>query len=66
MKVFYNDLLNDLDTLDRDFSILVTIAEGSTDWNSVPNSTLEIIKERIRMLNAVTADLYELLEKHPR
>lgn len=66
MKVNYNDLLSDFDSLDRFFSILVTIAEGSTKWESVPNSDLEIMRDKIKSINDISDELCLLLEKYPR
>lgn len=66
MKVFYNDLLDEFDRLDNSFSILVTIAEGATNWNAIPNAELEIIKERLKTISSLTDSLYEILEKSPK
>lgn len=65
MKVNYHDLLSELDSLDRFFSVLVTIAEGSTKWESVPNSEMEIMRDRIKSINDLSDDLCNLFEKYP-
>ena len=65
MKVFYGELLSELSSLDRAFSILTTIAEGSTKWESIPNSELEIIRDKIKLINGLSDELYEIFEKYP-
>lgn len=66
MKVHYNEILQDLDCSDRELSLLVTIAEGTIDWNSIPNSVLEIVNERSKRINFQIKELFDLLETYQK
>jgi hypothetical protein len=65
MKVNYNDLLHEFDSLNNEFSILTTLAEADVNWRAIPNSELEILKERLAAAKFLVEDLFNRLEKFP-
>jgi hypothetical protein len=63
MRTHPNELLSSMDSLEKEFSLLVTLAEADINWNSVPACETLIIKERLTEIGKLVSELFDRLEK---
>jgi hypothetical protein len=66
MKINKESLYHQFDTIDHELSLLTTIAEADVDWDSIPNSVLEVISSKVKSIGITLDKLYEILYKYPR
>jgi len=63
MKINHNDLYSDIRNTEDSIKNLATLAE-SIDRNKIPNSKLEILNERIELINSAIIDLFNIFNEY--
>lgn len=63
MKVNRNELLGMMRQAENSFVRLSVFSE-TVDFNKIPNSELEILKERVDLVNRAIIDLFDRLNKY--
>jgi hypothetical protein len=63
MKVNRNELLGMMRQVENSFVRLSVFSE-TVDFNKIPNSELEILKERVDLVNRAIIDLFDRLNKY--
>jgi hypothetical protein len=63
MKVNRNELLGMMRQAENSFVRLSVFSE-TVDFNKIPNSELEILKERVDLINKAIIDLFDRLNKY--
>lgn len=63
MKINHNDLYADIRSTEYSIKTLATLAE-SIDRNKIPNSKLEILNERIELIDKAIIDLFDIFNEY--
>lgn len=63
MKINHNDLYADIRNIEFSINTLATLSE-SIDRKKIPNSKLEIINERIKLINKAIIDLFDIINEY--
>jgi len=63
MKINHNDLYSDIRNTEDSIKNLATLAE-SIDRNKIPNSKLEILNEKIELINSAIIDLFNIFNEY--
>jgi hypothetical protein len=63
MKINHNDLYADIRSTEFSIKTLATLAE-SIDRNKIPNSKLEILNERIELIDKAIIDLFDIFNEY--
>lgn len=64
MKINHNNLVFKLSLFEETYKNFFTLAGFNVDWNSIPNSKLEILNERADLLIETLNQMFELLETY--
>jgi len=63
MKINHNDLYSDIRNTEFSIKTLATLAE-SIDRTKIPNSKLEILNERIELIDKAIIDLFDIFNEY--
>ena len=63
MKINHNDLYADIRNTEYSIKTLATLVE-SIDRNKIPNSKLEILNERIELIDKAIIDLFDIFNEY--
>lgn len=63
MKINHNDLYADIRNTEYSIKTLATLAE-SIDRKKIPNSKLEILNERIELIDKAIIDLFDIFNEY--
>jgi len=63
MKINHNDLYADIRSTEYSIKTLATLVE-SIDRKKIPNSKLEILNERIELIDKAIIDLFDIFNEY--
>jgi hypothetical protein len=64
MRVFPKGLKSRLLALESSISWLMTLSETTVSWQSVPDSEIKILRERVKVMDKALSDIYTRLNKY--
>lgn len=64
MKMNYNNLVDNLVACSKELSLLITEAKFRTKQHDIPNSKLEILKDRIKTIKENIDEVFDIIEEY--
>lgn len=66
MKLNRNDIQSEIIVCSSNLSILATMADYEIDWSKIPNSKLEILRDRIVLMRKSISDIFQIIDNYEK